>query len=223
MMTWTPNLRPFEAFVNFGNGKKTHLHFEPNELHYDQNGVVRLISVEYKDGGIGNFKLLPRNKTADQVLKLVGDWIMTFGLSWASGRIIQGKTTIPNLSRWMAKKIGGMVVQDLCAQVRTNFCSYYAMDNGELVIADPIYYAVGEKMAVLWKAANRVKGENLVCTPVEAYYHGTKLLEEDSDIEEMRVHYGTADNVGRRAYTYEKGFWVDEERAREERNRRAGL
>ena len=223
MMTWTPNRRRFEAFVTFGTGKKTLLRFEPNELHYDQNGVVRLISVDYKDGSIGNFKLLPRNVTADQALELIADWILPLGLRWASGRIIQGKTPIANLSRWMANKIGGIVVNDLCAQVRTNFCSYFALDNGELVIADPMYYSVGQKMAVLWKLGNRVKGENLVCTPVEAYYHGARLLEEDGNIEEMRVHFGTTDNTGPRAYTYENGCWVDEERWRENRNRRAGL
>jgi hypothetical protein len=38
----------------------------------------------------------------------------------------------------MTNKVGGGIIKDVCDRVRIQNCSYYATDNGELVIRGPI-------------------------------------------------------------------------------------
>jgi hypothetical protein len=65
-MQLTSNRRQIQLNLMLGDGRRRDITFQPDDLLYDENGVVRLISVVYNDGTVGNYKLLPNNESADE-------------------------------------------------------------------------------------------------------------------------------------------------------------
>ena len=49
--------------IQYGNKKVAEsLLFHPGEVWYDDNGLIRLFSINYEGGLIGNYFLYPKNK-----------------------------------------------------------------------------------------------------------------------------------------------------------------
>ena len=120
-------------------GKPTTLTFPPNELIFDEDGVVRLVSIKYDDGVVGNYKLMPQNKTANAAISFAQEWLLPFGLSVIGGKIMRGKTSVDALTKWMTFSKGGGGLTDLVFNpISVNNSAYFEVASGELVINKPI-------------------------------------------------------------------------------------
>jgi hypothetical protein len=99
-MPLTPNTAPLRVDTSTG-GQLARTYFGPNELMYDANRVVRLISRFFEDGLLGNYLLLPRSLTAIEVIKTACQWLRPLGLDFAGGRIVKGDEVVPSLVQWL--------------------------------------------------------------------------------------------------------------------------
>lgn len=125
--------------ATLGNGKTINFRIEPYEAIVDSNGYIRAMSIDYNDGSVGNFQLMPNNKTKDKILGFCSEFLTPIGVEYASNRFInlQNKE-VENIVRYMAKKYSKPIIQDLFQQWRISDSAYYALDNGEKVITHPL-------------------------------------------------------------------------------------
>ena len=131
-----PNTNPFTVPVTLGSGKNITLHIRPNEAFFDRNGYVRLFSMKFDNGEIGNFKLLPNNQSQNQALNMIQEYIIPLGIGIIGGEIIgdiEG-TPIDNVGRFLFAKFGNFLVNDIFDRSSLANSSYYEMTSGELVI-----------------------------------------------------------------------------------------
>lgn len=130
------NTNPLSLPVNLSNGKNIMMSVQPGEAFFDKKGYVRLFSMKFDNGEIGNFKLLPNNQSPNQALSLVRQFIIPFGLGILSGEIIEevDDTIIDNIGRFLFNKFGNFVANDIFDSYSIANSSYYEMTTGELVI-----------------------------------------------------------------------------------------
>lgn len=120
-------------------GKPTTLTFPPNELIFDEHGIVRLVSIKFNDGTIGNFKLMPLNKTSNAAISFAQEWLLPFGLSIIGGKIMKGKSSVDGLAKWLTFSKGGGGLTDLVFDpISVSNSAYFEVTSGELVINKPI-------------------------------------------------------------------------------------
>ena len=65
------NTNQLSATVTLSNGRDTKIHIEPFHALFDSEGFIRQFSLEFDDGEVGNFKLLPNNLTVDEMLHFI--------------------------------------------------------------------------------------------------------------------------------------------------------
>lgn len=137
------NPRPFVIPVTLGGGDRIQMEVDSNEAFFDEDGYVRLISMQFNDGSIGNFKLLPNNQTEDAVLRFCKDFLLPFGFTIASNAIFSGNTIVHNLAQELFERGSALFVNDLFERYSIANSSYYAIENGENVIIHPIQLQLG--------------------------------------------------------------------------------
>lgn len=125
--------------ATLGNGKKINFRIEPYEAIVDSDGYIRALSITYQDGSVGNFQLMPNNKTKDKILGFCSEFLTPIGVKYASNRFINLENkNVENIVRYMAEKYSTPVIKDLFKQWRIDDSAYYALDNGEKVITHPL-------------------------------------------------------------------------------------
>jgi hypothetical protein len=138
MINLTPNSFPIETFVRLGDGTETNLRIEPGDAWVCPDGYVRIFTIHYSDGGLGNFKLLPRNRSRSAVFDFITEFLVPFGLSLAGGRLVKGKAFVSSLGKFLGVRAGSVFIKDLFERSEIEDSAYFAIDNGELVITHPI-------------------------------------------------------------------------------------
>jgi hypothetical protein len=124
--------------VTLGNGRRIQMRVEPNEAFFDDEGYVRLFSVRYNDGVVGNYKLLPKNQTEDAVLRFVRAFLVPFGLTIASNAIFAGDTIVYNLCQELFERGGQHFIDDIFERYSISHSAYYEVVTGEQVITHAV-------------------------------------------------------------------------------------
>lgn len=120
--------------------------FDAQELIYDDAGVVRLISRRYGDGSVGNFKLMPRNKTAQSAMSFAQKFLVPFGISVAGAKLIEGRRAIDFLTKWMVFSWASGKLTDLVFDsIILDASAYYEITTGELVFEQPIILSKSQR------------------------------------------------------------------------------
>lgn len=137
---WT-NTNELSVPVKFSNEKVTTIYINPNEAFFDENGLVRILSIKFNDGKVGNFKLLPNNQTSDSAMRFIINHLGTVGLTIVAGEIIEENenTVIDNVARYLFEKAGGTMIENIFEQYSVANSSYYEVTTGEQVFIEPIY------------------------------------------------------------------------------------
>ncbi|MEQ1846470.1 MAG: hypothetical protein ABL983_12965 [Nitrospira sp.] len=137
-MRFSINTKPVTVNTVVG-GKSAAIKFHPNELIFDNQGVVRIITMRMEDGAVGNFQLMPQNKNANMAINVAQNWLIPFGLSVVGGKIMKGKSVIDHLTKWLTVSRGGAGLTDLVFDpISLNNSAYFEMTSGELVFDKPI-------------------------------------------------------------------------------------
>jgi hypothetical protein len=109
------------------------------EAFFNQDGLIRLFSMKFDDGAIGNFKLLPKNKSSEEVVSFMQSFLVPFGISILGGELFYGDTVIDNLARELFQVWGNFVANNALDQYSLwSNSAYYEVTSGELVIAYPV-------------------------------------------------------------------------------------
>jgi hypothetical protein len=127
--------------VNLSNGKTIMMDTKPGEAFFDYEGYVRLFSMKFDDGEIGNFQLLPNNQSSNEALKLIGQYLVPFGLSLVSGMVIEevDNSIVDNVARFLCEKFAGdIIAESIFEQNSIKNSAYYEITSGELVITKPV-------------------------------------------------------------------------------------
>ena len=124
--------------VSLSNGKQVQIQIEPFHALFDSDGYIRQFSLEFDDGEIGNFKLLPNNSTVDEMLDFTGKYLAPFGLMLLSGKVISGQKVVNNLARFTALNFANPIVYDVFQHARITYSSYYEISTHEHFITHPI-------------------------------------------------------------------------------------
>ena len=133
--------RPFVVPVRLGNGRQIQMNVKANEAFHDEKGYIRVFSMRFNDGGYGNFKLLPNNQAADVVVRICKNFIVDLGFEYVRGVIKSGNEVIDNIAEIIlpiVEQQGRLWINDMFEEYSIANSSYYAIDNGELVIAEPV-------------------------------------------------------------------------------------
>jgi hypothetical protein len=68
----------------------------------DNRGVIRAFSVEYDDGYIGNYKLLPKHSRVQDISLWIAEFLGGYGLARLGGKIIKGEEQVHHMARYTA-------------------------------------------------------------------------------------------------------------------------
>lgn len=136
----TPNSRRLWQDVTLSDGQRTTLQIEPYNAGIDHRGYVRVFSIQFNNGTVGNYKLLPRDLIEDEVLRLSEKFLTEYGLKTINQTIFEEDedTTIDDLLRYLFKKGEKIVVEDFFETLRISNSAYYEITTGELFITHPI-------------------------------------------------------------------------------------
>ena len=136
----TPNSRSLWQNVTLSDGRRTTLQIEPYNAGIDHRGYVRVFSIQFNDGTVGNYKLLPRDLIEEEALRLSEKFLTTFGLKIINQTIFEedDDTIIDEVARFLFKKGGKIVIEDFFETLRISNSAYYETTTGELVITHPI-------------------------------------------------------------------------------------
>lgn len=129
-LSWPP--------VNWADGSRMPLILDPGEGWFDDAGYLRFFSLEFPDGTVGNYKLLPKDQTTDTVIRLTRDFLLPFGLTIASNMILAGDTVIHNVAQELFERAGEYVIGDYLERTRIANSAYYNMAGGWQVIVGPL-------------------------------------------------------------------------------------
>jgi len=144
----TLNTRPIDLNVVLANGKRAQIRIEPHHAWFDSKGWIRTFTIDYGDGTLATFKLLPNHYKAREVAIVAGYWLAQFGLSLAMNEVIRTPTTqtkgrqvVANVSNFVARQFAGHVVgaaYDKIAEhintIHPEKQAYFEITSGELVI-----------------------------------------------------------------------------------------
>lgn len=124
--------------VTLGNGNTKTISIYPNEAFIDENGYVRLISMTFNDGTVGNFKLLPKNTLKSDALNFCADFLVPFGISLAGNKLIRKGNIVVNLLGFFVEQYSGSQIQNYIKEIDMRDHAYYEINTGECVITHHI-------------------------------------------------------------------------------------
>lgn len=127
--------------VTLSTGKTIRMNTNPGEAFFDNKGYVRLFSMRFDNGEIGNFQLLPNNQAPNQALKFIGDILVPLGLSIVGGEVIEeiDDTVVDNVARFLLENFtDDLITENIFEQYSIKNSAYYEITSGELVITKPV-------------------------------------------------------------------------------------
>jgi hypothetical protein len=95
-----PSRAAISAQMTNVEGQRLSFVIQPEHAMIDDRGVVRFFSVEFDDGFVGNYKLLPKHSTTAQIEKVIVTFLAGFGLVRFGGKILKGDKEVHNVARY---------------------------------------------------------------------------------------------------------------------------
>lgn len=124
--------------VLWADGSRLPVILQPGEGWFDSNGYLRFFSLQFPNGDVENYKLLPRDLTTDTVLSISKDFLLPFGLTVLSNSIISGNSVIENVAQEVFEQFGQIVIGDYFERMRISNSAYYNIAKGWPVIEQPL-------------------------------------------------------------------------------------
>lgn len=133
------NTKSLSLPVTLGGGKRINMIVKPYEAAIDSDGYVRMFSMKFDNGTIGNFKLMPKSKAKSFILEMCADVLTPIGIRIVGEKFINTNNEIvTNIARYAFNHFATPPIQDLFRQYNIDDSAYYALDNGEMVISHPV-------------------------------------------------------------------------------------
>lgn len=133
------NYLPVTANLTLPSGKTKHWLFRPQTLLIDdQTEYIVGMHLEYDDGNSCNLLLHPQNASQTEFLRFAGNLLATVGAKLVAGQIQTGNTIIDNVCSFVVGRELKREFRNLLEIAIQSRSSYFAIDNGERVIAKPI-------------------------------------------------------------------------------------
>jgi hypothetical protein len=108
-----------------------------------ERGLIQAFSVEWNDGSIRAYKLLPKHSTAREIGLWIGEFLLGYGLSRLGGKVIKGDQEVNHISRYTLGFMG--VAHKMRSFVESHFLpedlGYFDLVTENLVFPDGALYA----------------------------------------------------------------------------------
>jgi hypothetical protein len=133
------NYLPVTATLSLPSGKTKRWLFQPKTLLIDdQTEYVVAMHLKYDDGSSCNLLLHPQNASQTEFLRFAGNILASVGADLIAGQIKTGYTVIDNVCSHIISKQITSEFENLLEIAIQSQCCYYAIDNGEMVVIEPI-------------------------------------------------------------------------------------
>jgi hypothetical protein len=123
--------------IQFGDKKVVEsLVFHPGEVWYDENGLVRMFSIKFEEGDVGNFFLFPKNSPMAFVYETLNTDIISFGLKLIGETVLHGSSVIQSVSQYLYKKASDSAertISDFLEDMNTANLGYVELKSKEIV------------------------------------------------------------------------------------------
>ncbi|MEM7134702.1 MAG: hypothetical protein AAF702_51040 [Chloroflexota bacterium] len=133
------------SVTQVGSNNPIRLPVGPQNAVCDANGYIRVWSVPYDDNTYRNLVLAPLDIQKAQLVHLVTDWLLPFGLSYASGKFIQisDNAFVDNLAKYMISKFASeLLVKPATERWQLGHSGYYESESGILMIDHTVRIAL---------------------------------------------------------------------------------
>lgn len=124
--------------VLWADGSRGPVFLIPGDGWFDDQGYLRFFSLSGAGSTFFNFKLLPRDQTADTVIRLAQKFLLPLGLTLVGNAVFSGDTVIRNVAQELFEQVGQVVISDYFDQLRISNSVYYNIANGLPLIAEPL-------------------------------------------------------------------------------------
>lgn len=120
-------------------GRNTQILLKRGEALYDPSGYIRVFYMLFDDGAMGNFVLMPNNKTRHKLIELANEIFVPIGLKVIGQQVFNTKNEdINNIARYVTNTFAKAYIQEIVNNYNFMDQSYYAIDNQERVFEAPI-------------------------------------------------------------------------------------
>lgn len=139
--------------VQFGNLKVIEsLTFQPGEVWFDDNGLVRLFSVKYSNKSRGDYFLYHKNVPLAFIYETLNSDILSFGLKLLGESIVHGSTVVHNIGKYLYKKASDeteRTISNILEDLNTANLGYIELKSKEVVINHLISMKMGSPIREL--------------------------------------------------------------------------
>ncbi len=139
--------------VQYGNLQVTEsLRFYPGEVWYDDKGLVRLFSIKYTDGNVGNYFLFPKSSPMGFVYEILNSDIISFGLKLLGESIIHGSSIVTSIGQYLFKKASDgaeATISNFLEDLNTSNLGYVELISKEIVFNHLITMKMGIPVRLL--------------------------------------------------------------------------
>jgi hypothetical protein len=127
--------------VTWADGSRLPIILDPGEGRFDEDGYLRLFSLSFPDGSVGNYVLLPRHQTKDAVLRVTKEILLPLGMKLVGEAISSAEGIVANFAEFLFETFGPsaeLMIRDYLEHVRVENSAYYNMEKGWCVIEQPL-------------------------------------------------------------------------------------
>jgi hypothetical protein len=127
--------------VRWADGSRLPIILDPGEGRFDEDGYLRLFSLSFPDGGVGNYVLLPRDQSTDVVLRVTKEILLPLGMRLVGEAISSAEGIVANFAEFLFETFGPsaeLTIRDYLERVRVESSAYYNMEKGWCVIEQPL-------------------------------------------------------------------------------------
>ena len=127
--------------VTWADGTRLPIILDPGEGRFDEDGYLRLFSLSFPDGSVGNYVLLPRDQSTDVVLRVTKEILLPLGMKLAGGAISSAEGIVANFAEFLFETFGSsaeLTIRDYLERVRVENSAYYNMEKGWCEIEQPL-------------------------------------------------------------------------------------
>jgi hypothetical protein len=133
------NYLPVATSLALSNGQVKRWLFQPQTLLIDeQTEYIVGMHLQYSDGSYCNLLLHPQNASQTEFLRFAGNLLAAAGSKLIAGQIQTGNAIVDNIcSAFIGRELKREFTKLLETAIQSR-SSYFAIDNGEKVVIQPI-------------------------------------------------------------------------------------